>query len=380
MKIRALRFGIEDVALAIEPPSGIPAQGWTWIDITAGPDDVDGVLEFAGGLGLDSLAVRDAIVDTDLPKVDDFGRTVHVVLHALSDERIESYEISCFLSGHYLVTIHGPRSRSIEAMWRGVSQRPELATGGPDEALARLADVATRRLVSVLDVFDDRNEELNELALKAAPGFLAEITAVRADLAALRRSVHPQRETLDVLRRTSSPVLTDAGRRRLSDVFDTASRAAQGVEAARTALAESLDAYRGAEARQATEVTRVLTIYAAIMLPLSLVAGFFGMNFIDLPLIDRSDGWIIVTVFMAVVAFVSLGVFVSLGWMRRPSGRTAGGVLGRGLIEAARAPAQLVGAVLEISATPLRTIAGSVVRRHRPRDSERDESPGGLTS
>ena len=372
MLTRALQFGSGDVAVEVDPPQEAPKSGWVWIDIAAGPEDVDHVGALAEGLGLDSLAVRDAITDTDLPKVDDFGESVHVVLHALSDERIESYEIACFFSARYLVTIHGPRSRSIDAMWQGVTHRPELASGGPDEALARLADVATRRLVSVLDVFDDRNEELNELALKAAPEFLGEITAVRADLAALRKSVHPQREALDILRRSSSPVLADAGRRRFSDVFDTASRAVQGVEAARTALAESLDAYRGAEARQATDVTRVLTIYAAIMLPLSLVAGFFGMNFVDLPLIDRPDGWVWVTAFMALVALVSLGVFVALGWMRRPSGRAAGGVLGRGLIEAARAPAQIVGAVVEISATPLRTIAGSVVRRHRPRMPEGD--------
>ncbi len=372
MNLRALQFGVDVVALAVEPPRSMPTEGWTWIDITASPEDIEHIMEFADGFGLDAMAVRDAIADTDLPKVDDFDSSVHVVLHALSDERIESYEIACFLSMRYLVTIHGPKSRSVEAMWNGASRRPELASGGPDEALARLADVATRRLVSVLDVFDSRNEELNELALNAAPGFLPEITAVRADLSALRRSVHPQREALDILRRSASPQLTDAGRRRFSDAFDTASRAAQGVEAARAALAESLDAYRGAEARQATEVTRVLTIYAAIMLPLSLVAGFFGMNFVDLPLIGRSGGWIIVTAFMGVIALVSLGVFVALGWMRRPSGRSAGDVLGRGLIEAARAPAQLVGAVVEISTTPLRTIAGSVVRRHRPREPQDD--------
>ncbi len=162
MNLRVLQFGVDDVARAIEQPQAMPTEGWAWIDITAGPDDTERILEFAERFGLDAMAVRDAIADTDLLKVDNFGETV-------------------------------------------------------------------------LDVFDNRNEELNELALKAAPGFLAEITAVRADLAALRKSVHPQREALDILRRTSSPVLTEAGRRRFSDVFDTASRAAQGVEAARTA-------------------------------------------------------------------------------------------------------------------------------------------------
>lgn len=73
-------------------------------------------------------------------------------------------------------------------------------------------------------------------------------------------------------------MINDAARRRFSDVFDVAIRTGHGLDTARSALSETLDAYRGAEARRATEVNRVLTIYAAIMLPLSLVAGFFGMN------------------------------------------------------------------------------------------------------
>ncbi len=369
MHIRALQFEAGQCAFDIEPTHELPESDWVWIDITAGPDDIDELADLAEQLGLDALAVRDTVEDIDLPKVDDFGSFLLVVLHALDDERVETYELDCFLSERRLITIHDQRSPSIDALWDGVLRRPELASGGPDEALARLADVATRRLVCVLDVFDDRNEELIELALKADADFLLEITAVRADLAALRRAVHPQREALDILRHSTSPLVSDAGHRRFSDVFDTASRASQGVDGARAALAETLDAYRGAEARQATEVTKVLTVYAATMLPLSLVAGFFGMNFVDLPLIHREAGWMIVTGFMALVAVLSLGVFVSLGWTRRPSGRTAGALLGHGLVEAARAPAQLVGAVFEISTMPMRSVAGSVAGARRTKSS-----------
>ena len=370
MLLRAVHFEPGECAVAVEPTRGRPETGWVWIDITAGKDDHDELARLAEQMGLDALAVRDAVEDIDLPKVDDFGTLMLVVLHALGEHRIETYELDCFLSERQLVTVHEQRSPSIDVLWDGVLCRPELASGGPDEALARLADVATRRLVSVLDVFDDRNEELIDLALCADADFLIEITAVRADLAELRRAVHPQREALDILRHSTSPLVSDSGRRRFSDVFDTASRVAQGVDGARAALAETLDAYRGAEARQATEVTKVLTVYAAIMLPLSLVAGFFGMNFVDLPLLTSRTGWIIVTGFMALIAFVSVGVFVSLGWTRRPSGRTAGAVLGRGLVEAARAPAQLVGAVFEISTMPMRSVAGSVAGARRTRSSE----------
>ena len=173
MLIRALHFGVDECAVAVEPPRTPPATGWVWIDVTAGPDDLDELAVLAEELGLDALAVRDTVQDVDLPKVDDFGISVHVVLHALGKERIETFELGCFLSAGCLVTIRDQRSPSIDALWEGVRCRPELAGGGADEALARLADVATRRLVSVLDVFDDRNEELIELALRAAPGFLA---------------------------------------------------------------------------------------------------------------------------------------------------------------------------------------------------------------
>ena len=371
MLIRALQFEPGECALEVEPTDGLPESGWVWIDITAGPGDIDELADLAEQLGLDALSVRDAVEDVDLPKVDDFGSFMLVVLHGLGGERIETYELDCFLSERRLVTIHDQASASVDALWDGVLRRPEPASGGPDEALARLADVATRRLVCVLDVFDDRNEELIERAITADADFLKEITAVRADLAALRRAVHPQREALDILRHSISPLISDGGRRRFSDVFDTASRAAQGVDGARAALAETLDAYRGAEARQATEVTKVLTVYAAIMLPLSLVAGFFGMNFVDLPLLASPAGWLIVTGFMAFIAILSLGVFVSLGWTRRTSGRSAGAILGRGLVEAARTPAQLVGAVFEISTMPMRSVAGSVTgaRRTKPTDS-----------
>ncbi len=358
MEIRALSCVDDAPAVRLVDPVAPPSDArWVWIDITASAEDTEELVAFTNPLGLDALAVRDAVLDFDLPKTDDFASSVLVIFHGLAAGRVATYELDCFLTDNHLVTIHREPSPSVDALWEGIQRRAELAAGGPDHVLARLADVLTRRLVTVLDVFDLRIDALIGSALRADQSLLHDVTAIRADLAAVRRVVQPQREVLDVLRRSTSPLTSEAGRRRFSDVFDVATRAAQGVDAARSALAETLDAYRGAEARQATEVTKVLTVYAAIMLPLSLIAGFFGMNFPNLPGGDSDNGWIVATVIMGVVAVVSLGVFVSLGWIRRPSGRSAGVVLGHGLAEAARAPAQLVGAVFEISTMPLRGIA-----------------------
>ncbi len=214
------------------------------------------------------------------------------------------------------------------------------------------------------------------------PTLLEDLTAVRTDLVGVRRVVHPLREALDVLRHSTSDLVSDAGRRRFSDVFDVASRLAGGLDEARAAIAETLDAYRGAEARQATEVSKVLTVYAAIILPLSLIAGFFGMNFTNLPWVQRSWGWILVTAIMVVVGFVSFGTFISLGWVHRPSGRRTGRTLGRGLLEATKAPVHIVGAVFEMSAMPLRATSARLTQattgeRTSPADEPDDSASHG---
>lgn len=363
MELRILVAGPDGVtSLVPDLPTEPPRGGWIWLDVIAGPDDVAELLTITDRLGLDRIAVRDAVVDVDAPKADDFGDHLLVVLHGLRDNAVATYEIDCFLLAGWLVTVRGPEAVSVGAVFEQVRHRTDLAACSADELAGLLADVMTRRLLSVLEAFDDRVEGLVAKALAADPTLLEELTAVRTDLAGVRRVVKPQRETLDVLRHSSSAILTDGGRRRFSDVFDVASRLAGGLDDARAALAETLDAYRGAEARKATEVSKVLTIYAAIMLPLSLVAGIFGMNFVDLPLLERRWGWLIVCGAMLVIALVSLGVFVSLGWIRRPSGRRTGEVLGKGLLEATLAPVQIVGAVVEIGALPLRA-TGSRLRQ-----------------
>jgi magnesium transporter len=348
-----------------------PGTGWIWVDVVTDPADADSdtdtdLTRFAS-LGLDSIALHDAIHEANLPKVDDFGDQIHAVLHGLRHDRIETYRVDCFITDTLLVTFRGADAPAVESLWSSVQTHPELASGAAGDLVARLADGLSRRLLAVVDAFDTRVEDLTAQALRADAGLLADVTAVRADLSKIRRVVVPQREALDLLRGSDSSQITDSARRRFSDVFDVASRASAGLDAARSALSETLDAYRGAEARQATEVTKVLTVYAAVVLPLSLITGFFGMNHTNLPTLESKWGWVGVAGLMLAVAAVSIGVFVTEGWVKRPSGRRAGATLGRGLLEAARAPAQVAGAVYEISSLPLRT---AIVRRTKPTDRD----------
>jgi magnesium transporter len=351
----------------LEPQPG----AWHWINLRLDPGDGEEPPAILDAYALDSLAVHDAFNELDLPKFEDFGDHLVLILHDLRQGgRLTTHELNMFVTATDLITIHVGDSRAVETMQEGVRAHPELAAGGCAELAARLADGVNRRLLAVVDAFDERADELVGQALAADRHLLNDVAAVRADLAAVRRVVLPQREALDLIRSSESALLSDAARRRFSDVFDVAVRAAYGLDAARSVLSEAVDAYRGAEARSATQVTKVLTIYAAILLPLSLIVGYFGMNHENLPTLDRRWGWIAVTISMVAVIAVSLGVFVSQGWIRRPSGRAAGAALGRGLAEAARTPAQVASAVFAITTLPVKSartrLDRSIEERDRP--------------
>ncbi len=330
-------------------------RSWTWVDIELEPEDTGDDLDVVlAGLGLDPLAIHDAVADFDLPKLDDFDDHLLVVLHGLSDLGVQTYELDCFLTTNTLITVHTASSPSIDAFAAHVCRNPDLAAGGADELLGRLADVMGRRFLALADQLDLEIERLTEMALRADAAFLESLTILRSQSAETRGVLRPQREVLDQLRQSLSPVLSEAGKRRFSDVYDVAERTVQEFEAARTATSEALGAYQGAEARKATEVNKVLTIYAAIMLPLSLIAGIFGMNFVNLPAADNENGWLLAVGLMAAVALGSLAVFTVVGWIRLPSARRASVSLGNSLVDAARVPAQVVGALYEVSTSPIR--------------------------
>ena len=147
----------------------------------------------------DPIAIHDAIHDSDLPKVDDFVDQLLIVLHGLRDDRVETYEVDCFVTPNLFVTFHAPGAPAVDSLFAGVQQHAELAVGGCSDLAARLADGFTRRLLAVIDAFDDRTDGLIAQALIADSSLLADVTTVRTDLSKIHHSVAPRREALDLL-------------------------------------------------------------------------------------------------------------------------------------------------------------------------------------
>ncbi len=308
-----------------------------WLDVaTRDPEVLD---ELGERFGFDPAAIEDVIDVEQLPKYEVYPKHLFVVLHTVitADDRIDTHEIDCFIGRNLLVTVRSEHLVGLEWLWESVQSYPHLAEHGPDELFAQLAEVVGRRYLEVIDEFERRVDSLGDRALDADANVLREIQLLRREEGTIRKVLSPQRSVLAAVRSDSRRPLSLEAKVVITDAFDVHNLVVENLAAARSLLTDTLDTYRGASAERQASATTVLTVYAAIVLPLSLITSWYGMNMGNLPAADRPWGWPVVTAFMGLLAVVSWVLFVRAGIIRRPRFRSDSS-LRAGLLAAAKAP------------------------------------------
>jgi magnesium transporter len=330
----------------------IPTDGWFWLDVT-GQTAADAA-DLGERFDLDRLTVDD-IGDGQLqfPKVDHLGHYLFVVTHSLATDAtaLRTVEVDHILGHRWLVTTHTEPLASIDAVWDRCAEH-RFGMDGPDHLMARLIEFDGQRFLPILDALDIEILELEEVAIAGDPSVLTEVQALRRDVAVLRRVLSPQRNALLALVRDEDARLSGVSRRELSDAFDHHMRLVESLDSAHLMLATVLDTYRGATAERMNEVMKVLTVFSAIVLPLTLIAGIYGMNFEHMPELAQEWAYPATLVAMAAIGVGLWLYFVRRGFIGGPKLRTiarpaAGAVrLGKGLAWVAALPVKTVGSLV----------------------------------
>ena len=312
------------------------AGAFIWLDIVGrDPTELDMLGE---QFGFDPAAIEDVLDIEQLPKFDNYGDHLFVVLHALTtdEDRLDTHEVDCFLASNLLVTVRSEPIAGLEWLWRAVQAHPHMAEHGSDELFAQLAEVIGRRYIEVIIAVEARVDALADDALVADSTVLAEVQVLRREEATVRRVLRPQRLVIGALRSNVGGFFTGESTKLLTDAYDVHNLVVESLESTRGLLADTLDTYRGASAERQAQAATLLTVYAAILLPLTLITGWYGMNVDNLPGSGSPWGWVVVTVVMVAFAVVSWSVFAKAGMVGRPSIKPRR--LVSGLAEVARAP------------------------------------------
>lgn len=331
---------------ALRAGSSAPDAEWVWVDVE-GPDDTS--LEMLRErFGIDDLVLEDALEQQLPPRFEDYGRYVAAAIRELTVTAgvVESAPLLCLVGAEFLVTIHHDALPGLEFIVETALAHDRTAEGGPDRMFARLAEVGSRRFEPVVEEIDVLLEDLEFQAMLAESGLIPTLQAVRRQIGRLRTVIRPQRSVMQSLVYADSLLIGDRARRRLTDVLERHAHLEETLESARNTANGVLEVHRGAVAEKANEIMKVLTLFSATLLPMTLIAGVYGMNFSNIPELDYRYGYPVALAVMATVGLVLWRYFATRGFVAQPKIASITAQTATRLADAAAMPVRALGSLI----------------------------------
>lgn len=306
-------FPLEKLADALRERTAL-----LWVDFCGEPDETcEPILRDV--FGFHPLAIEDALQETNLPKVDDWGDYLYIVLDALDfspqSGELRQVELDVFLGTNYIVTHHDEPIRALERAWDSCQRDVRHLQNGADHLLYRLVDYVVAAYMPIVEQMDREIDEIEDrLFVSPSSDTVERLFALKRALLAMRRTITPQREVLNKLARDDYRVIDRRDRIFFRDVYDALVRLHDLNESMRDLVSGALDTYLSVINNRMNEVMKTLTVITTLFMPISFIAGFFGMNFFG-PVEDFSawTGLPAFWVVMAIIVLLPVGMFF---WMR----------------------------------------------------------------
>jgi magnesium transporter len=312
-KIRAVT-AIDDIRAALE------AKQLIWIDLQQQSADADELL--VKTVDVHQLTIEDIWAQRAQPKLEDYRNYLYVIAHGVCGTKrglYESIEIDVLIGKTFIIS-HDPHGVTTTEVLADLERDPRLLSRGPAWLAHSLLDRVVDRYIPVVDELDTQLESLTTDALEKAgtkkgQAVMRRILRYKRMLQNLRRiSVH-QREILLRLSRGDFEEIPREVVPFLRDVNDHFLRINDLIESYRDLVTSALEAYLSVQSNRMNEVMKTLTMISTVMLPLSFIAGLYGMNFRHMPELDWVLGYPFALVLMAVVTTGILLWFRYKGWL-----------------------------------------------------------------
>jgi len=289
----------------------------TWVNVT-GIHDMDIIRGFGDAFDIHPLVLEDIVHTGQRPKVEDLSNYLYIVLKMLvsdnSDNGFEAEQVSLILGPNFVLSFQerdGDVFDSIRARIKAGKGR--IRKSGSDYLAYSLIDAIVDNYFVILESVGERIESIQEEVLTDPdPSMLKEIQDKKREMILLRKSVWPLREAISSMERGESPLISDSTGPYLRDVYDHTIQVIDTVETFRDTISGTLDIYLSSLSNRMNEVMKVLTIIATIFIPLTFIAGIYGMNFKYMPELEWKWGYLTVW-----VVIIVLGGLMLLGFKRK---------------------------------------------------------------
>ena len=295
-------------------------QGLLWVDMGEVTEEDGQFLE--RNFGFHHLAIEDCVSTlVHPPKVDDFGDYLFIIVHginyAVESEIVQTTELNLFIGPHFVVSAHNVPLYSVGSVSKLVEKDGRPMMRGADFLAYALIDALVDNVMPTIDSMSDIAEGIEEEVIHSPQrSTLEAILKLKRSTLRLHRVMAPQRETLNRLSRGEFPIISEKAQIFYRDIYDHVVRLEDLNQTLRDRADNALATQLSSVANRQNETMKVLSIVAAIFLPLALVAGIYGMNFENMPELSWQWGYFAVLGFIGAVVVIAMMWFGARKWIK----------------------------------------------------------------
>ena len=268
------------------------------------------------------LTVEDCLETRNQPKVEPFDEYLYFIVHGIkpgetNPSNFVTKELDGYLGDNFVVTFHIQRFLSIKSVKQQIRASPYLCKRGAAYLLHKILDELVDLYMPMIDDFDQAINDLEDrvIASKTNAAVLSEVMDVRRSVARLKRISSRQLEVIYRMAHGEFPQISATVLPFFRDVHDHLQRISDLAESYRELVAGLFDIHFALSGNRTNDVMKTLAVVSAIILPLSLIAGIYGMNFENMPELKTRWGYFITLGAMVTLTAVLLFYFWRRGWI-----------------------------------------------------------------
>lgn len=295
-------------------------KGTLWINID-GLHEEEAIEKICGHFGIHKLTTEDILSIGQRPKLDEHSDYIHAVLKmfmiAVEEDTIEDEQLSFILKNNTLITFQEKTGDVFNSVRKRIKEgKGFIRKRGASYLFYALMDSVVDHYFLILESIGEKLEDLeNQLLENPDTNTLNKLHGVRRETLYLRRSVYPLREVVGRFEKLEEPFVSEDSRVFIRDLYDHTIQVIETIEVFRDMASGLLDLYMNSVSNKMNEIMKVLTIMASIFIPLTFIAGVYGMNFENMPELEWRYAYFVVLGLMFLAAVLMLVYFKRKKWM-----------------------------------------------------------------
>jgi len=305
----------------------LDTESVSWVDVQ-GLGSKDILQRLGQTFDLHPLILEDIVNMVERPKIEDYEEQLVIIAHMVvpnhNNGSFYSEQVSLVLGKYYVLTVQEePEHDCFDGVRMRINKNKGIIRRQNSDYLAySLLDAIIDGFFPVLELYGERIDDLEEeVIVNPSQQTLQKIYQIRRELLQLRRAIWPQRDAINSLIRDGSELISDDVRIYLRDCYDHAVQVMDIVETYRELVAGLMDVYLSAISNKMNEIMKMLTVVSSIFIPLTFIAGVYGMNFNteksphNMPELNWYWGYPLCLGVMTLIAISLIYFFWRRGWL-----------------------------------------------------------------